>query len=97
MTRWIKDCQLKQPGIQITYRSIGSGGGIQEYKKQFLGFAASDAPLSDNQVSDLFATIQAAAEELSYAKLPVSLQKLDQKLLGEMTADSQDVVRESGA
>jgi phosphate transport system substrate-binding protein len=58
MTRWIEDYRQKQPGIQVTYRSIGSGAGIEEYKKQFLGFAASDAPLSDDQISDIFPTIQ---------------------------------------
>jgi len=58
MTRWVKDYQQKQPGIQITYRSIGSGGGIEEYKKQFLGFAASDAPLTDDQMNDIVPTIQ---------------------------------------
>jgi phosphate transport system substrate-binding protein len=58
MTRWIEDYRQKEPGIQVTYRSIGSGAGIEEYKKQFLGFAASDAPLSDDQVNEIFPTIQ---------------------------------------
>jgi phosphate transport system substrate-binding protein len=58
MTRWIEDYRQKQPGIQVTYRSIGSGAGIEEYKKQFLGFAASDAPLSDGQINEIFPTIQ---------------------------------------
>ena len=34
---------------------------------------------------------QPAAEELAYAKLPVSLQQLDEKLLGEMTANGHSL------
>jgi hypothetical protein len=34
---------------------------------------------------------QAADEELSYAKLPVLLQQLDQQLLSEMTANGQSL------
>ena len=64
----------------------GKGGEERQAIKEFFHYAVIEGQ---------------AAEELSYAMLPVSLQKLDQKLLGEMTADcrfsSEDVVRESDA
>jgi ABC-type phosphate transport system substrate-binding protein len=47
MTAWISDYQELHPKIQINYRPMGSGGGIDELKQGMLEFAASDAPLRD--------------------------------------------------
>ncbi len=58
MTAWINGYQHAHPKNLVNYRSIGSGGGIDEFKKGWLGFAASDAPLSDDQVKEISPTIQ---------------------------------------
>lgn len=58
MTNWIAAYQKIHPNIQITYRSIGSGGGIQEFGKKMVEFAASDAPLDDDKIGELFPLIQ---------------------------------------
>ncbi len=52
MDRWAAD-YAKLHKIQINYRAIGSGGGISELKKGHPTFAASDAPLGDDQLKDL--------------------------------------------
>jgi phosphate transport system substrate-binding protein len=58
MSKWIEDFQASQPGMQINYQSIGSGGGIEQLKKGVLDFAASDAPLSDEQLKSMPAVLQ---------------------------------------
>ncbi|MEO8436555.1 MAG: phosphate ABC transporter substrate-binding protein PstS, partial [Pyrinomonadaceae bacterium] len=35
------------PNVRIDYQSIGSGGGIEQIRKQTIDFGASDAPMSD--------------------------------------------------
>ena len=49
------------PKVVVTYRAIGSGGGIDEFKKGWLGFAASDAPLSDEQPKEMPPAVQVPA------------------------------------
>jgi phosphate transport system substrate-binding protein len=61
MSKWVSGYQKDNPKVQITYRPIGSGGGIEEMKKGYLSFGASDAPLSDDQLKDLAPLIQVPA------------------------------------
>ena len=61
MAAWIDGYQKFHPKVQVTYRAIGSGGGIAEYRKGWLGFAASDAPLSDDEIKEMPATVQVPA------------------------------------
>src|ERR1039458_3817866 len=49
MTKWVSAYQQTHPKVQINYRPIGSGGGIEEMKQGYLSFGASDAPLNDQQ------------------------------------------------
>jgi phosphate transport system substrate-binding protein len=49
--KWIAAYQEKFPGAAITYRAIGSGAGAQALSKGEVDFAASDAPLSDDQLA----------------------------------------------
>lgn len=58
MTRWISDYQRSNPAVRINYQSIGSGGGIQQLKKGLVGFGASDAPLSDEDLKQMPPLIQ---------------------------------------
>lgn len=61
VSAWIKGYQDAHPSVRVSYRAIGSGGGIDELKKGWLGFAASDAPLSDEQLKDMAPTVQVPA------------------------------------
>ena len=58
MSRWIRVYQQAHPGTQVNYRPIGSGAGIDELKQGTLEIAASDAPLTDEQVRDMFPVVQ---------------------------------------
>ena len=58
MTKWIGAYQQAHPSVQVNYRPTGSGGGIQELKKGYLSFSASDAPLSDEQMKEMSPIVQ---------------------------------------
>lgn len=58
MTRWIASFQSSHSGVQINYQSIGSGGGIQQLKKGLVDFGASDAALTDQQLSEMPPVVQ---------------------------------------
>lgn len=58
MTSWIDSYQKLHPKIQVNYRPIGSGAGIDEFRKSLVEFAASDAPLSDDQLAQIVPTVQ---------------------------------------
>ena len=47
----------KSNGVQINYQSIGSGGGIQQLTNGTVNFGASDAPMTDDQISKVGAGV----------------------------------------
>lgn len=50
----------QQRSVTVNYQAIGSGGGQQQLLSRTVNFAASDAPLSDQQLSDFQAKNGAA-------------------------------------
>lgn len=48
--KWFDD-YAAQTGIKINYQSIGSGGGIKQLSDQTVDFGASDAPMTDEEMS----------------------------------------------
>ena len=58
MTRWIHDFSSAHANVQINYQSIGSGGGIQQVKAKTVDFGASDAALTDQQLSAMLPVVQ---------------------------------------
>jgi len=44
------------PNVQVNYQSIGSGGGIRQFMVKTVDFAASDAPLNDDQYANVTGT-----------------------------------------
>lgn len=58
MTRWIADYHQAHPTVQVNYQSIGSGGGIQQVKNGTVDFGASDAALTDQQMSQMTPVVQ---------------------------------------
>jgi len=49
-SKWFSEYHTANPQVQISYQSIGSGGGIQALKNRTVDFGASDAPLSDEEM-----------------------------------------------
>jgi len=58
MTRWISTYEQTHPSTQVNYRPIGSGAGLEELKQGTTEIAASDSPLSDEQLKNIFPVIQ---------------------------------------
>jgi len=51
-SKWFSDYNKLHPDIQINYQSIGSGGGIRQLLSGTVDFGASDAPMTDQQLSE---------------------------------------------
>jgi phosphate transport system substrate-binding protein len=51
------DVYNKEKGIKVNYQSIGSGGGIKQLQNKTVDFGASDAPMSDEELSQSPAAI----------------------------------------
>src|SRR5215213_1784071 len=45
--KWLSEYGNLHSNVKIDYQSIGSGGGIKQLKEQTVDFGASDAPMSD--------------------------------------------------
>ncbi len=50
-SKWFSDYAKKNPGQHFNYQSIGSGGGIKQITERTVEFGASDAPLTDEELS----------------------------------------------
>ena len=46
---WRVEYQTVEPGVNINYQSIGSGGGVQQFSENTVDFGASDAPLTPEE------------------------------------------------
>ena len=49
-SKWF-DTYAGKTGVKINYQSIGSGGGVRQLSEQTVDFGASDAPMSDEELS----------------------------------------------
>jgi phosphate transport system substrate-binding protein len=49
-SKWFDVYQKSNPGIEINYQSIGSGGGIKQVTEGTVDFGASDGPMNDEQL-----------------------------------------------
>ena len=56
-SRWSSD-YVKGHNMLVNYRPIGSGAALGELKRGILDFAASDAPLTDNELKEMPPIIQ---------------------------------------
>jgi len=56
-SKWFSDYQKVSPDTQINYQSIGSGGGIRQFSEKTVDFGATDAPMTDEQLTKAGAPI----------------------------------------
>lgn len=49
-SKWFDEFGKKNPGVQINYQSIGSGGGIRQVTARTVDFGASDGPMTNDQL-----------------------------------------------
>ena len=50
-SKWFSDYNKMHPEVQINYQSIGSGGGIKQITEKTIDFGASDAPMSNDEMT----------------------------------------------
>lgn len=80
MSRWISDFQAKNPGVQINYQSIGSGGGIQQLTKGLVQFAASDMAVDDQKAATIAGGVVQVAESAGPVCVTYNLPELKEPL-----------------
>lgn len=49
-SKWVREYHNANREVQISYQSIGSGGGIRQLLSQTVDFGASDAPMKDSEI-----------------------------------------------
>lgn len=48
--KWFQQYRSVNPGVQINYQAMGSGGGIKQVTQGTVDFGATDGPMSDQQI-----------------------------------------------
>jgi phosphate transport system substrate-binding protein len=51
--KWFSDYKNANPGVEINYQAVGSGGGIKQLTAGTVDFGASDRPLTDKEMADM--------------------------------------------
>ena len=49
--RWIAEYTKANPDVQINYQGVGSGAGIKQFTQNLVSFGASDAAMTDKEIS----------------------------------------------
>ncbi|MBE9048300.1 phosphate ABC transporter substrate-binding protein PstS [Pleurocapsales cyanobacterium LEGE 10410] len=62
--RWFSEYNQQNPGVQISYQSVGSGAGVEQYLQGTVDFGATDAPLTEEE---------RASFEASYGQAPIQI------------------------
>lgn len=57
-TTWFKQFSRANKGIQVNYQSKGSGAGIRDFQNGVVDFAASDAAMTDEEISKVDRGVQ---------------------------------------
>ncbi|HEY9620655.1 MAG TPA: phosphate ABC transporter substrate-binding protein PstS, partial [Crinalium sp.] len=47
--RWFSEFNKQNSGVQVSYQSVGSGAGVEQYLSKTVDFGASDAPLTPEE------------------------------------------------
>ena len=48
---WMLTYNQANPGVQLNYQSIGSGGGIRQFSDKTVDFGGTDAPMTDSAIA----------------------------------------------
>src|SRR5215475_8504327 len=49
--RWFSEYNKLHPDVQINYQALGSGAGVQQFTQGLVDFGASDAAMSDEEIT----------------------------------------------
>ena len=48
--RWFSEYNKQNPNVQVTYQSVGSGAGVEQFIQQTVDFGASDVAMKDEEI-----------------------------------------------
>ena len=87
-TKWFDEYATKT-GVKINYQPIGSGGGIRQFTEGTVDFGASDAPMSDEEMSKLKSPAYHIPTVIGVVAIAYNLPGLTQplRLTGPVLAD----------
>ncbi|MCX9085067.1 MAG: phosphate ABC transporter substrate-binding protein PstS [Candidatus Methanoperedens sp.] len=88
ISKWSSKYYEIMPNIQINYQSVGSGAGIKQISARTVDFGASDAPLTEQEYSNVAGILQ-IPESLGAVALAYNLPGIQKgvKLSGDVIAD----------
>ena len=49
--RWFSEYNKENPNIQVTYQSVGSGAGVEQFTQGTVDFGASDVAMKDEEIT----------------------------------------------
>ncbi|MBS1962522.1 MAG: phosphate ABC transporter substrate-binding protein PstS [Bdellovibrionales bacterium] len=88
-SKWFSEYRKVDPGVEINYQSIGSGGGVRQLLEKTIDFGASDAPMKDEQLAKAATPIYHFPTVLGAVTLAFNLPGFtgELKLTPELVAD----------
>lgn len=88
-SKWFSDYKAANPGVEINYQPIGSGGGIRQLTDKTVDFGASDAPMTDEQLAKANPAVIHIPTVLGAVVITYNLPSVTKKLnlSGEVIAD----------
>jgi phosphate transport system substrate-binding protein len=79
-SKWFSEYQKISSEVQINYQSIGSGGGIRQFLDGTIDFGATDAPMTDEQLSKAKSPVLHIPTVLGAVVLTYNLPEIGAKL-----------------
>ena len=69
--RWSSEYNSVEPGVQVTYQSVGSGAGVEQFTQETVDFGASDVAMNEEEINAVdgnvvFAPMTAGGIVLAY-------------------------------
>jgi phosphate transport system substrate-binding protein len=49
--RWFSEYNKVNPNVQVSYQSVGSGAGVEQFTQQTVDFGASDVAMTDEEIA----------------------------------------------
>lgn len=49
--RWFAEYNKQNPNVQVTYQSVGSGAGVEQFTQKTVDFGASDVAMTDEEIA----------------------------------------------
>ena len=51
--RWFSEYNKENPNVQVSYQSVGSGAGVEQFIQQTVDFGASDVAMKDEEIQQV--------------------------------------------